>query len=268
VPPGSQLISFTERGSGPPLLLVHGLTVTGEMFAPVIDQLARRHRVIAPDLRGHGRSRALGPPYTVAQLAGDLAHLLDHLSINSTAVLGYSQGGAVAQQLALDHPERCQRLVLACTYAHNMASARERLEGHLVPLLIRALGMRRFARLIIALGLKEVGDARRDWIVRIIADQDTALMVQAWRESMAFDSRHRLVEISCPTLIVAARDDTAVPLHHALMLRDGIRNSRLVMIEGADHALIWSRPDELALVTEEFLASDIASPNGQWGRAP
>src|ERR1700682_3746080 len=107
------MLYCTDRGSGPPLLLVHGLMVSGEMFDTVVDQFARRHRVIVPDLRGHGRSRNLPPPYTVRQLAADLSRLLDHLGIESTAVLGYSQGGAVAQQLALDHPEQCHRLVLA-----------------------------------------------------------------------------------------------------------------------------------------------------------
>src|SRR5512136_1231647 len=92
------LVYFTERGSGPPLLLVHGLMMTGEMFKPVIEHFATRHRVIVPDLRGHGRSRELPPPYTAAQLASDLARLLDHLGIKSAAVLGYSQGGAIAQQ--------------------------------------------------------------------------------------------------------------------------------------------------------------------------
>src|SRR5512139_2792382 len=118
----AELLYFTERGSGPPLLLVHGLMVTGEMFEPVIEHFATRHRVIVPDLRGHGRSRGLPRPYTAAQLAADLSHLLDHLGIDSTAVLGYSQGGAIAQQLALDHPRQCDRLVLACTYAFNMAT--------------------------------------------------------------------------------------------------------------------------------------------------
>ena len=60
---------FTERGSGPPLLLVHGLMVTGDMFEPVVEHFATRHRVIVPDLRGHGRSRGLPPPYTPTQLA-------------------------------------------------------------------------------------------------------------------------------------------------------------------------------------------------------
>jgi len=84
-----ELLYFSERGSGPPLLLVHGLMVSGEMFEPVIGHFASRHRVIVPDLRGHGRSRGLPPPYHAAQLASDLERLLEHLGIDSTAVLGY-----------------------------------------------------------------------------------------------------------------------------------------------------------------------------------
>lgn len=91
-PGSSELLYFTERGSGPPLLLVHGLMVTGGMFAPVMERFATRHRLIVPDLRGHGRSRGLPPPYAAAQIASDLSRLLDHLNIGSTAVLGYSQG--------------------------------------------------------------------------------------------------------------------------------------------------------------------------------
>src|SRR6266511_3769142 len=171
----SELLYFTERGSGPPLLLVHGLMVTGEMFEPVIEPLATRHRVIVPDLRGHGRSRGLPPPYHAAQLASDLARLLDHLDVHSTAVLGYSQGGAIAQQLVLDHPRRCDRLVLACTYAFNMATPREWLEGHLAPLLIRGLGMRRFSKLIFSQGLTGLNKERADWLAGIMGNQDRKL---------------------------------------------------------------------------------------------
>jgi 3-oxoadipate enol-lactonase len=247
------LLHYTEHGSGPPLVLVHGVMITGEMFAPVIESLAARHRLIVPDLRGHGRSRHLPPPYTVSQLAADVAHLLDHLEIESAAVLGYSQGGAIAQQVALDYPRRCTRLVLACTYAYNMATMRETIEGHVAPWLVRVLGMSRFARLVIAQGLKGVEKTRADWVVGLIADQDPSLMIAAWRAAMAFDSRQRLGEISCPTLVVAGADDHAVPFHHAKRLHDGIRGSRLIVIDRADHALIWMRPDELARVVGEFL---------------
>jgi 3-oxoadipate enol-lactonase len=250
----SELLYF-ERGSGPPLLLVHGLMVTGEMFAPVIEHLATRHRVIVPDLRGHGWSRGLPPPYTAAQLAADLSHLLDHLGIGSTAVLGYSQGGAIAQQLVLDHPKRCDRLVLACTYAFNMATSREWLEGHLVPILVRVLGPRRVATLIVSRVATQLGKERVDWLTGLMADQDRTLMVSAWRETMAFDSRRRLAEIACPTLVVAASNDQAVPMHHARMLHDGITGSQLLIIDGADHTLIWTHSDELVRVTDEFLGA-------------
>ena len=252
--PGDELW-FTERGSGPPLLLVHGLMVTGEMFAQVADRFAARHRVIMPDLRGHGRSRALPPPYTVAQLAADLAKLLDRLGIQSTTMLGYSQGGAVAQQFALDFPDRCRRLVLACTYAYNMSSLRERFEGRLVPFLLRLLGMQRFAELIFALGLKHAPQGSREWLVDLMANQDRALMLTAWKEAMAFDSRSRLAQIGCPTLIIAAAEDEAVPFHHARMLYAGIPGSRLVVVENGGHALIWTRPDAFVPLVQEFLDS-------------
>ncbi|MFZ0959250.1 MAG: alpha/beta hydrolase [Candidatus Sulfotelmatobacter sp.] len=252
-PASSALLHYTERGSGPPLLLVHGLMVTGEMFEPVIEHFAARHRVIVPDLRGHGRSRALPPPYTVAQLASDLSLLLDHLGIDSTAVLGYSQGGAIAQQLALDDSKRCDRLVLTCTYAHNTATFREKLEGHLFPLFVQFFGLKRMAKIAVSVGAKHLSKERADWLVGIMADQDQKLMVAAWREAMAFDSRRRLSEIACPTLIVAGSNDQAVPIHHAKMLHDGIAGSRLVIIDGADHSLIWTHSDELARVTNEFL---------------
>lgn len=211
----SEFLYFTEQGSGPPLVLVHGLMVTGEMFKPIIAQLATRHRLIVPDLRGHGRSRSFPPPYTSAQLAADLVRLLDHLNIGSTAVLGYSQGGAIAQQLVLDYPQRCDQLVLACTYAFNMASLRERLEGRLTPFLLHLLGSRRFAKLVISQGMKQMDKERAAWLIGLLANQDTKLMISAWRETMAFDSRKRLTEIQCPTLIVAGSNDQAVPMHHA-----------------------------------------------------
>jgi 3-oxoadipate enol-lactonase len=251
----SELLYFTERGSGPPLLLVHGLMVTGEMFEPVIEPLATRRRVIVPDLRGHGRSRGLPPPYHAAQLASDLARLLDHLGINSTAVLGYSQGGAIAQQLVLDHPRQCDRLVLACTYAFNMATPREWLEGHLAPLLIRVIGLRRMANLAVSQSMLHLDKERADWLARLMMDQDLTLMLTAWKETMAFDSRKRLGEIRCPTLVIAGSKDQGVPIHHAHMLHAGIPGSQLVIIDGADHALIWTHTDEFLRAVDEFLGA-------------
>ena len=257
--PNSELVHYTDRGDGPALVLVHGLMMTGAMFAPVLDRLAAHFRVIVPDLRGHGESRELPPPFTVAQLAADLSRLLDHLDITSTAVLGYSHGGTVAQQVAVDDPVRCTRLILACTYAYNMATARERVEGHVGLVLIRVLGLRGLARLIFAPVRDELGPAEAHRLTELITGQDKALMLQAWREMMGFDSRLWLARIACPTLVVAASDDIGVPAHHARALHQGIPGSRLVTVTGADHALIWTHTEQFLRIVEAFL--DPSAPN-------
>lgn len=246
-------MAYAEYGSGPPLLLIHGLMVSGGMFESVIARFAAHRRVIVPDLRGHGLSRDLPPPYDAAHMAADLAALLDHLGIGAADVLGYSQGGAVAQQFALDFPARCRRLVLACTYAYNMATFRETIEGYAMPILLRLLGPRRFTDLVIANGMKGVDPALAGRLKAIIGGQDPAKMTSAWRTAMAFDSRPRLREIRCPTLVLAAENDEAVPSHHAKMLHDGIPGSKLVVIADAGHALIWQKPDAFVRAVEDFL---------------
>jgi pimeloyl-ACP methyl ester carboxylesterase len=258
-PVSSNVLYFTERGSGPSLLLVHGLGMSGDMFEPIVEPLAKRHRLLVPDLRGCGRSRNLPPPYSVKQQAADLAALLDDLGIASTDALGYSQGGPVVQELALDYPTKVRRLVLSNTYTYNMATMREKMEGHIVPLLIRLLGVRLFVRLIISQGLRQIPKERAAWVANLIArtwgEADAKSIELAWREAMAFDSRSRLHEIRCPTLVIAGSDDNAVPMHHASMLHGGIVGSKLVVIEGADHALMWARPDEWLELVSEFLDS-------------
>lgn len=256
VPP--QRLFFTQRGSGPPLLLVHGLGMSGDMFEPVLEPLAKRHQLIIPDLRGCGRSRALPPPYSVSQQASDLAWLLESLGIGSADALGYSQGGPVVEQLALDYPAKVRRLVLSNTYAYNMVTFREKVEGRVVPFLIRLLGIRLFVRLIVSQGLRQIPKEKAAWVANLIArtwgEADPESVVLAWKEAIAFDGRRRLHEIGCPTLIIAGSHDNAVPMHHAQMLHDGIAGSQLDVIEG-DHALLWARPDVWLERVSAFLDS-------------
>lgn len=250
---GADRVYYTDRGDGPALVLVHGLMMTGEMFDPVVDQLASHHRVVVPDLRGHGRSRGLPGPYAVSDLAADLSRLLDHLGISSAAVLGYSNGGAVAQQLVVDDPDRCSRLVLACTFAFNMGTPREWVEGHIGPLLIRLLGMRRLAGLAVAPVSDQLGPDRAHWVAGLMADQDRRLMLEAWRAMMLFDSRPWLARITCPTLVVAGSHDSGIPAHHARTLHEGIPHARLAVIDGAGHALIWTHSEQFLSIIEAFL---------------
>ena len=127
------------EGEGEPLLLLHGLLVTGEMFDPLVKLLRTRYRMLIPDLRGHGKSGDLDGPYDVAALAADLPLVLAEARVDRSVVMGYSHGGAVAQQLAHTRPAVVSKLILACTFACNVATLRERVEGGVLLTLLRFL---------------------------------------------------------------------------------------------------------------------------------
>jgi 3-oxoadipate enol-lactonase len=91
--------------------------VSGAMFDPLVELLRDRFRMLNPDLRGHGKSGDLAGPYDVAVLAADLDIVLAEARFDRSGVMGYSHGGAVAQQLAHTRPAVVSKLILACTYA-------------------------------------------------------------------------------------------------------------------------------------------------------
>ena len=108
-------IAWERHGAGPPLLLIHGLGYARWGWEPVVEPLARSFDVILFDNRGIGESDAPAGPYTAAQMAGDALQVLDEAGVERAHVVGTSLGGMVAQELALAHPERVDKLVLACT---------------------------------------------------------------------------------------------------------------------------------------------------------
>jgi pimeloyl-ACP methyl ester carboxylesterase len=101
------------HGEGPPLLLLHGAYMTIDAMGPLLPGLARRHRVITVEQQGHGHTADIDRPITYEQMADDSAALLGHLGVDRADVLGYSMGGGIALQLAIRHPERVRRLVVA-----------------------------------------------------------------------------------------------------------------------------------------------------------
>src|SRR4051794_34992005 len=103
---------YRIAGSGPPLLLIHGIGDSSATWRTVMPLLARRHLVIAPDLLGHGLSAKPRADYSVAAYANGLRDLLGVLDIDQVTLIGHSLGGGVAMQFAYQFPEKTQRLVL------------------------------------------------------------------------------------------------------------------------------------------------------------
>jgi len=106
---------YEIRGSGEPLLLLHGGLGAGEMFQPILPELSKTHRVIAVDLQGHGHTADIDRPLTMEAMADDVAALLNYLQIAKADVMGYSMGGGVALRLAVRHPGVVNRVVLVST---------------------------------------------------------------------------------------------------------------------------------------------------------
>jgi pimeloyl-ACP methyl ester carboxylesterase len=104
---------YEIRGSGRPLILLHGGLGSGEMFGPVIPALAEGHQVIAVDLQGHGRTADIDRPIDLVLMADDIAALIDHLALDKPDLVGYSLGGGVAIHTAFKYPDKVRKLVAA-----------------------------------------------------------------------------------------------------------------------------------------------------------
>src|SRR3982074_2883252 len=109
---GLKLYSETH-GAGRPMILLHGGLGSGEMFEPVLPQLAERHQVVMVDLQGHGRTADIDRPIDVRLMAGDIAALIDHLRLDKPDLVGYSLGGGGAPHTAAQYPTKVRRLVAA-----------------------------------------------------------------------------------------------------------------------------------------------------------
>src|SRR6187401_269013 len=108
-------VFFRSAGSGPVLVLVHGITSTSETWSKVLPYLAERFTVIAPDLLGHGESAKPRGDYSLGAYASGIRDLLVALGHESATIVGHSLGGGVAMQFAYQFPERCDRLVLVAS---------------------------------------------------------------------------------------------------------------------------------------------------------
>ncbi|WP_433825137.1 alpha/beta fold hydrolase [Actinoplanes sp. CA-015351] len=119
---------YEIHGEGRPLVLLHGGLGSGEMFGPILDLFAANHQVILPDLQGHGRTADIDRPIDIATMADDIGALITHLGLENPDVAGFSLGGGVALQVAIRHPEKVRRAVVASAGIRRDATYPEILE--------------------------------------------------------------------------------------------------------------------------------------------
>ena len=264
--------AFVRVGSGPALLLLHGIGNSCSTWAGVIDRLAESHTVIAPDLLGHGASDKPRGDYSIAAYANGMRDLLSVLDIERATVVGHSLGGGIALQFAYQFPERCERLVLVGSGGLGPElSAGLRLAtlpGAEVVLTALAgvsgplrAGMR---------GLQVTGRLAGWKGVRDLAEAGDALLalkdVQARRAFLrtlrgVVDTRGQAVTAvdrlylanAIPMLVIWGSRDPIVPAAHADTVRRLVPTARVEVFPGAGHWPHLDDPDRFCAVLSDFL---------------
>ena len=249
-------LHWERTGSGPPVLLIMGLGLSGGAWWRTVPVLARRLEVITFDNRGVGRSPALLHAYSTAAMADDAVSVLDAAGVDRVHVYGISLGGMVAQQLALRHPERVRSLVLGATHAGGRHARRP--DSDVVSFLRRRLWMRHEEAAWSSVEFNYSERCRFEHPERIAEDVKQRLAhrfpVQAYRAQLwaaaLHDCYRQLHRIDTPTLVVHGTDDRMIPVENGRMIAARIPGARLIELSDTGHLY----PTEAPQVDEEISA--------------
>ena len=249
-------LAYRESGQGEPLLLIMGLGADASAWDPHVAEWSKAFRCLAVDNRGAGRSAAPPGPYSTGEMADDYARLARGLNLEGVRVVGISMGGAIAQELALRHPDLVSKLVLVATWARLTPYARE-VFAHLAR--IRAAVPPEVFTRTLQLWIWSPAwfDAHLD---ELLAEQDAAdgAMSQAAFDAQAaacitHHAAERLADIRVPTLVTAGDLDVFVPPVLSQELADGIPQAELEVFPGWAHTHHWEDLDRFNALVREWL---------------
>jgi pimeloyl-ACP methyl ester carboxylesterase len=262
-------VGYRMEGEGPVILLIHGIAGSSSAWRDVMPELARRYTVIAPDLIGHGQSAKPIGDYSLGAYASGLRDLLRVLGLTKASIVGQSFGGGVAMQLAYQHPDCCERLVLVDSgglgrevswmLRFMTLPASEYLMPVLFPSFVRERG-NDISRMLHRRGIRMAGVAEM-W--RSYASLTESVNRQSFIRTLrsvidpggqtvsALDRLYLAGEI--PTMIVWGDRDSIIPVSHAYAAHQAIPGSRLEIIEGAGHFPHVEAPERFLEVLIDFL---------------
>lgn len=240
-------LHYTVSGSGPvTVVLTHGLAAAGETWSGIVERLAPHYRVLTWDLRGHGRSWAPEGACSVADLARDLATILDHAGVESAVVLGHSAGGVVALQFALDWPARTAALILVGTASECNARAHQFYED-----LARRAEENGMAEVHRRLGLSGEKEPLISAEPRAFA-KVARCMGNLYREPLT----PRLCEIRAPALVCVGEKDF-LGVGGSVILSRKLPRARLEIVPGRGHGIFLEDPDGFAHLVRQFVDASV-----------
>src|SRR5215216_1339929 len=277
-------VIYRIAGSGPPVVLIHGMVNSSRHWEDVAMRLADRYTVIAPDLIGHGDSATPRGDYSLGPHAASIRDLLAVIRVDHATIVGHSLGGGVAMQFFYQFPQRTDRLVLISSggLGHEVSPL---LRGAALPgaaTILRAAAHRRVLD-----GLWWTGQRLRDRgigtgvylqaIARALRPLERAGARKAFLQTLRsvidvhgqrVSARDRLYLLrSYPTLIVWGVRDNTIPLSHGEAAHHAIPGSRFVTLPRAAHFPHLEDPDGLAQALDDFISSTepVRIEDSDWG---
>jgi pimeloyl-ACP methyl ester carboxylesterase len=253
------LLAFTEQGSGPVVVLLHGFPLSRVMWAQQLKTLSESYRVIAPDLRGHGESPAPDTAYTMDLMADDVVELLDGLGVVEPVVVGgLSMGGYVALAMALKHPGRVRALMLIDTKAAADSPEAAKTREETAQAVLKAGNSGAVvAAMIPKLFGKTTREQYPDRIGPLKADMEktSASGVAGALRGMAIrpDRREQLADVAVPTLVIVGEEDVIAPPDEARAMAEALPNGRLEIVPDAGHLAPYENPEAVDRVILGFL---------------
>lgn len=239
-------------GQGPALVFCHGFTTTGEFWREQLEDFSKDHRLVVPDLPGHGRSDCpRARHYTIDAFVEDLALLFERLDIDQAVLVGLSMGGTISQRFALRHARRLRGLVLVGATPHGLGpdvqvdNVLSAIETRGVVAASQAVIDRSFA-----------GGTSGEFIAFARAEvaQTPAFVAREAIVSLnEADSRAQLASLRLPTLVVCGEEDAITPPAQSRELAAGIPGAGLEMIPGAAHFPMLEQPARFNQALRAFL---------------
>ncbi len=251
-------VRVAEVGEGPPLLLINGIGASLEMWRPFARRLCAERRLIMFDVPGTGGSGRLRKPLRMPGMARLVVELLDELGYGQVDVLGYSWGGAVAQQLAMDAPRRVRRLVLVATSPGRGGKPPSVRAMALMSTPLQFLSDSYFTRIApLVFGGKAFRSGGPGGTARTFGRPPSQLgYAQQLYAISGWTSLPWLSRLTAPTLVVNGSDDPLVPLKNARLLAARIPDTQVRIIPDGGHLWLLEFAERSAALVDDFLGPD------------
>jgi len=250
-------IHYRVDGQGDPLVMIMGFSASRIGWTPQVPFFRNHYRVVTFDNRGAGKSDKPSGPYSTRVMADDTVSLMDFLGIEKAHVMGLSMGGMIAQELAIGHPDRVMKLVLACTYATQDETSGSTMEqfrlwqlapdkkvGAMIALAFNSRLYRLTFAFLAAIGGRLMSASGREGI----AGQSEACQQHNTIESLPL--------ITAPTLVIVGTADRVIKPASSEVIAGRIPKARLVRVEGGAHYFSLENKNVFNRIVLDFLRSD------------